>query len=232
MKNKFKIFLQVLRYLPQTIYFNFYYLPLYQAVKLPIWLYKPKLKKLKGRVFIEGVVKTGMIRLGFDRVSIYPSSGIMIENRGSIVFEGRCDIGNNSFISIGEKGCVRFGSLFSATTSLKLVCYKSVTFDDRVSFGYDCMCIDTDFHSIKTEDGKLVDTACGNIKLGSDCWIAMKCILMKNTVLPNKCVVASNSLLNRSYEEFPEKIMLAGSPAVLKKTGVWRDVLDDKVYYN
>lgn len=230
--DKIKVILQVLRYLPYTLYFNFYYLPLKQAIVLPIWLYKPNFIKLKGNVTISGSIKSGMIRLGFNRVSIYPQTGISLEIKGTIKFLGRCDIGNNSYISIGEKGNVKFGDQFAASTSLKLVCYKSIVFGDRVRFGYDCMCVDTDFHSIKSEAGNMVSNAIGGISLGADCWIAMKCVVLKNSVLPNKSIVASMSLLNKSYAELPEKVMLAGVPASLKKVGVWRDILDDKVDYN
>jgi len=44
----------VLRSLLPTIYFNFHYLPFRQAVKLPIFLYKPDLKLMKGTVTILG----------------------------------------------------------------------------------------------------------------------------------------------------------------------------------
>lgn len=38
----------VLRSIIPTIYFNFHYLPFRQAIKLPIILYKPHLKLMKG----------------------------------------------------------------------------------------------------------------------------------------------------------------------------------------
>lgn len=42
----------VLRSLPQTLYFNFHYLPFRQAIHLPILLYKPRLVDMKGSVKI------------------------------------------------------------------------------------------------------------------------------------------------------------------------------------
>lgn len=44
--------LPVLRYLPQTLWFNFHYLPWRQAVRLPILLYKPRFVDVKGTVKI------------------------------------------------------------------------------------------------------------------------------------------------------------------------------------
>lgn len=108
----------MLRSILYSLYFNFHYLPLRQAIKLPIILYKPKLLKCKGKVQILGKVSTGMIQLGKYTVSLYPNSGIVFENHGgSITFNGKCNIGNNSTISIGEKGILIIGDSFSATTS-------------------------------------------------------------------------------------------------------------------
>ena len=82
----------VLRYLPQTIYFNFHYLPFSQAIHMPILLYKPKFVKLKGSIIIESEkIHTGMIKLGVNNVSIYPNNGISIELDGNIHFKGTCN---------------------------------------------------------------------------------------------------------------------------------------------
>ena len=79
-----------------------------------------------------GGVSTGMIRLGKNQVSIYPNSGIMLELRGKIIFNGRCSIGNNSYITTGNKSIVEIGKNFSATTTLRLVCYDHIRFNDNV----------------------------------------------------------------------------------------------------
>ena len=50
----------VLRSLPQTVYFNFHYLPFRQAIHLPILLYKPHLKELKGKVLISSNMGGGV----------------------------------------------------------------------------------------------------------------------------------------------------------------------------
>ena len=51
--NKIKRDAWVLRYIIPTIYFNCHYLPFKQAIFLPIYLRKPKLLTLKGKVIIQ-----------------------------------------------------------------------------------------------------------------------------------------------------------------------------------
>ena len=144
------------------MYFNFHYLPLWQAVKLPILLYKPRFLELKGTVRIESDnIRTGMIRLGFPTVSLYPNTGIMIENHGGeIIFKGRAGIGNASRISIGAKSKVEFGDCFQAT-ALKLASYCGMKFASRVRFGWDCTVVDTDFHKLpKVNGGGVFERLC------------------------------------------------------------------------
>ena len=69
-----------LPWLPQTIYFNFHYLPFGQAIKLPIILRKPRFVRLKGKVSIENDnVRFGMIVLGkFVNISLIALSIIFV----------------------------------------------------------------------------------------------------------------------------------------------------------
>lgn len=91
----------------KSIAFNLYYLPFRTAIKLPIWVYKPKFIKLRGKVIIplgNSQIKSGMVRLGFRGNRCFPSNGFIWSNEGTIVFEGNCQIGNNSAIVTGGGG--------------------------------------------------------------------------------------------------------------------------------
>lgn len=154
----------------------------------------------------------------------------MFENRGTIIFKGRCSIGNNSFISTGKTGCLIFGDGFTATTSLRIACYDKIEFDQRVTCGWDCTFMDTDFHRMKYLDGRESPKAYGPIKIGEGCWFGFRSVIQKNTVLPNRTTVASNSLVNKAYD-IPEASIIAGQPAKLVKTGIYLDLTDCKIDY-
>ena len=171
-----------------------------------------------------------MIQLGKMMVSIYPNNGITIENKGLIEFYGRCSIGNNSFISVNKNGRLQIGADFCCTSSLKLASHCGIKFGSKVSVGWENLFMDTDFHRIKSVDGNRIQPY-GEIVIGDECWLGAKCVIMKNTHLPNHTIVASSSLLNKSYD-CAEKSLLAGQPARVVKTGVYRDFADDKINYN
>lgn len=218
--NKIMGYRWCLRSLLSSIYFNFHYLPWYQAYKLPILLYKPKFKALRGSIKIMGGATFGMIKLGLNMVNIYPNNGIMLELNGKLIFKGRCIIGGNSYISTGDKSQLIFGNEFDCSSSLKLVCIDRIEFSDRVLVGWDCLFVDTDFHKITREDGTN-SKGYGPIFIGSDTWIANGCQFLKNTKLPNKVVVAACSVV-RGNIDVPEKSLIGSQPPVtILANGRW-----------
>lgn len=224
--------LKLLPYIFHIIYFNFRYLPFVQAWKLPVFLYKPKLLRLKGKVVIDAPkIKTGMIRLGEYRVSLYPNTGIMWENHGgTVVFKGRCRIGNDSKISIGKNGTLQFGVDFLSTAGLKLACYHLIEFSASVRVGWECTFMDTDFHKIKTLEGK-ESKGYASIRIGANNWFGNGCLVFKNTMTSDFTIVAARSILNKQYD-YPAYSLIGGNPVAMLKAGVYRDVLDDSIIYS
>lgn len=71
-KRKWSMLISV----PYSLYFNFHYLPVKQAIKMPIILYSPHFWALKGKVAIDAPqVRFGMIRLGLFNASINNEKG-------------------------------------------------------------------------------------------------------------------------------------------------------------
>lgn len=229
-QKKIRFGLRILRYLPQTLWFNFHYLKFRDAYKLPILLYKPKFVSCKGSVKINSPVKFGMIKLGFNEVTIYPNTGIKWENKGVVEFNDKVSIENSSAVAIGERGKLIFEGRFVATCRLKLVCYHRVTFGNNVLVGWDCLFSDTDFHAIYTAKGRTVGYA--PIKIGDDNWFAMQTICLKGTKTPRYCISSARSLLSKDYTHEGERILIGGSPARMIKKEVWRGWNDDKITYD
>lgn len=232
MSQKIVKLLRLFPYIHKILYFNFHYLPFSQAIKLPIWLYKPKFKSTNGTIRIVGGVKMGMIRLGFDTVCLYPSSGITFDNNGTIVFNGNCCIGNNSFLSVGSHGVLSFGNGFSATTSLKIASYSKIKFGDSVSVGWNCMFIDTDFHSMIKGNGTK-SKGFGDIVIGSNNWFGNNCMILKNVMTPNFTTIAAGTQLSQSCKHVPPYSIIGNDKSVrIIKTGWYRDFNNDDIVYN
>lgn len=231
--HKLKGYRWALRSILYSIYFNFHYLPFKQAIYLPILLYKPKLLKCKGcvRICKDVKVRFGMIQLGKYNVSLYPDTGFVYENHGGeIEFKGNVIIGNASALSIGKTGNVIFGDNFCASCALKLTSYHQIIFERNVRCGWECLFIDTDFHRLTSLNNDSLPKPYGKIHIGHDSWFAYQCSIMKNTELPEYTTVAGRSLINKKIEISPYSL-LAGSPAKVIKTGIYRNINDDIINY-
>ncbi len=231
--NRIRGGLWKLRSLPQSVWFNFHYLPFCQAIKLPIILYKPKLWLCKGSIVINAKeIKRGMITLGENTVSLCPNTGISFwcDKGGRIEFNGSCEIGNNSAIEVGSTGRVVFGDHFVATATLRLTSYNAITFEDYVVFGWDCTIMDTDFHKL-TKVGGGYSRGYGSIHIGCRNWFGTGTLVMKNTRTPDYCVIAARSVLNKYYDFPPYSVIGPSHEMVVKKQGRWLNVEDDIIEY-
>lgn len=219
----------LLRSLPSTLYFNFHYLPFRQAIKLPIWIKAAELASMKGEVKIDGAkISTGMISLGFRAVSVYPKRGIMWENKGgTVIFRGRCRIGNDSYLSIGSNSTVLFGDDFRNSASMKLVSNYGISFGEHTSMGWDTLLIDSSLHSIiNTETGQYLPEGTP-ISIGPYNWFGTGCRIMPGVHTPERCIFGMNTLVTRS-SQMKSYCLMGGNPVKILRENVARDFEKDE----
>lgn len=219
----------------KSAYFNFHYLPFKQAIHMPILFRKPKFGELKGNVKIccTGGVKWGMVRLGAWNVSLFPDSGFVFENHGgTVVFNGHCSIGSNSAVSIGKTGLLVLGNGFGATTTLRLACYSSIKIGDNVSFGWDCILMDTDFHKMKKLESGYT-RGFGPIEIGKCCWIGTRCLILKNTHLPAYTTLSAGTRISMPVEGNGYFIVGQKNKVEILREGLYRNHAqgDDVIHY-
>lgn len=98
---KIKSKLQHFKLLLDSLWFNLYYFPIKQAIKIPIFIYNPNYISKSGKIKIEAPIRKGMIHLGKYSCPMY-NKGVKWDNKGTIIFKGPAIIGNESFISVGK----------------------------------------------------------------------------------------------------------------------------------
>lgn len=229
MKLNFKKIKKILTIdLFKTLLFNFYYFPLRQAVKLPVFLYNTNLLFLGGKVSIESTkIRPGMIQLGFCAVPIFNKAKFVWRNKGHVVFKSNAFIGNNSAICCYPKAKLIFGANFVASNNIKIECFKLVEFGNNTRFAWECIVMDSSQHRVKNEQGEFIGEDFSKIQTGKNCWIGSRCMLLKGAKIPNYCIVAAGSIITKDYSKFPEKSLIASdNKIVVKRTGIWRDPED------
>lgn len=216
--------LLVIRGLPKTLYFNFRFLPLRQAIRVPL-IVSPRvaLYDARGRVTIRGPVRPGMILIGIGEVAAFDfrRSRAVWQVAGHVVFEGPARVGNGFKLSVAESGTVTFGSGFTGIPESQIICRDSITFGHGVGIGWDVLITDTDFHVLLPANGD-PGPPDAPVVIGDRSWIGVRTTIMKGVQIPNDTIVAAGSMVARSVEE--PNTVVAGNPAKTVRTGVqgWR----------
>lgn len=212
--------LKILLSLPRTIIFNLCYLPLHQAVKLPIWLApNVRVRRLtKCSIKLKGNVRPFYVRIGYheaDGVDTYSAHTILdIHKGGKLVFNGDAHVGQGAIFVVKEDGVLTLGRHFAISGTTSIICSKAITFGDDVQLSWNSLIMDSDAHKIYDEDGRWINPPC-DITIGNKVWIAANTNIAKGAVIGDNTVVASNSLVNKQFAG--DNNILAGCPAKIIK---------------
>ena len=211
--------------IPKTIWVNFWYLPLKQAIKLPIWVkYGSKISVHGGgRILIRGTVELAMIRIGFHKVPICnykDKTMITIDKKGQLIFLGTAHLGNGSKLQITTGAALILGDNFAISASSAINCYENIVFGDDIQFSWNCLVMSSDTHSVFDENGTRMNED-RKISFGNKVWIGCNVTILKGTTVPSNCVIGANSVVTGHL--FKGNTLIVGNPAKsIKKIGGWR----------
>ena len=194
-------------------------------------LYKPKLYSCKGKVVImpkDGRIWHGMIKLGYNLVSVYPNSGVMWENKGgTIIFRGKCTIGNDTYLSFGENTVVDFGDDFRNRAGAKIISYRGIKFGQCTSMGWGVLCMDTNFHSLYDIVTKEFKASSGFIEIGDYNWFGAQCKIMHSTITPERCIWGMGTIVTRGCVK-KSYCLMGGSPVRILSENVMRFIGEEQ----
>lgn len=227
--KKLKQYIPYIPYIIPIIRFNFKYLPFKQAIRLPIFLYKPKFRHFGGgKVIIDSpIIRAGMIRLGHLTIGIYRNEGVIWDSTGTVVFKGKTIIGSGAAINLTPSGLLIFGDKFIANANVKFVCYNKIEFGYSVNLGWDVTVIDNDFHALKNViTGRKMNPS-APIFLDDYTWIGHHCLVTKGTKTPKRLIVSAGTKLAGRYR-CGENTIVGGNPSqIIMENCYYRDFQDD-----
>jgi len=204
----------------RTLYVNFYFLPLSQALHLPIYVYgKLSILKCLGDIEIScsgDRIRKGMIRMNQNVESIGVPGGnttLAIGENCKIIFKGDALIARNTKILLWGGGILTIGKGSVWGLGSDICCSKKITLHDNVRLGTDVKIYDSNFHYTFKND-MVVRPYSSEIELGHHCWIGARTIVMKGVRLPAYTTIASCSLVNRNVTN-KERTLIGGIPAKL-----------------
>lgn len=209
----------------KTLYFNFKMFPFSIAKKLPVYFYgKVKFHNLSGEFIIDAPIKSGMIGFGQQYEIFSKSAGnAEIFIAGKVVFEGYCQFGLDYFLYVAKDAFLKMGSMSSLGTNGKIICYNKIIFGNYCRIGFDSQVIDTNAHQMINSITNEKFPITSPIIMGNYNYFSNRVSILQNTITPDYCTTASNSLCNKDYTSLGENILIGGIPARLLKTNICRD---------
>lgn len=208
-----------------TIYLNFRSFRLSQAVRLPVFVYgHPRIYSLRGSMVCIGKIRMGMVSINKVQFACPNNTATSTEicNRGKILFHGNAIIGTGNKIIVELYGRLELGDNIKITDCCNITVHKSVCIGAQSRIVHRCQVMDSNFHYIANFNKNIVPTTNRPIVIGEYCWICNSSTVTGGSVIPDKTIVASNSLVGKDYSSIPEESIIGGIPAKLIATGFRR----------
>lgn len=136
---------------------------------------------------------------------------------GKLIVDGKYSIGRGCRINIGKNGTVKIGKGGFINCNTNIIIMNSLTIGDNCVISWDCQFLDDDFHDIDYVGKSISDSS---IRIGNNVWIGCGAKIYKGSVIPDSCIVASDSIVKGVFKE--SNALIAGHPAkVIKNRVSW-----------
>ena len=212
----------------KTIYFNLRCLPYRQAIMTPVHVYPhTRFQKLSGEIQIDGIISTGMIRIGRDWG--YRCKGdTRIRIEGNMLFHGKCEILRGADICVFNNGKLSMGDNVFIGENCLIYCMDNITLGNNTRITYETNIFDTDFHYTVDIENRTIKKLTSPIIIGNNVWIGNRTNIKKSVKLPDYTIVAaSGSLLTKDYTEIVPKFGCIGGyparPLPIRSCRTWKD---------
>lgn len=216
--------LKIIFSIPRTIWFNLRYLPFSQAIRLPIWIANNvRIKRLHRHSLKLTNPSLGLIRIGYheaDAVDCYSTHTIFdVEKGGTIHFMSDAHIGQGAIFCVKKTGLLTLGSNFAISGTTSIICANNISIGTDVQFSWNSLVMDTDAHHIYDKAGHKLSNI-SSVKIGDKVWIGANTTILKGAAIGSNSIIASNSLVNREFNE--NNIIIGGIPGKkIKEIGGW-----------
>ena len=165
-----------------------------------------------GQIVMNGYVTIG---LGRNRKS-KAETAILVEDKGTLRFDGANRILPNSDIQVFSGAELRFGS-GATNMGLKIVCSEKIWIGDHTHIGRDVWIRDNNGGHFVIQKGY---TNSAPVIIDNYVWICSNVQIMKGVTIGEGAVIAANSVVT---DNVPPHCMVSGNPArIVAENIVWR----------
>lgn len=190
------LFVKILS-IPKSFYVSGRLVGWKHAYKLPVFVrYNCVLNNLSGRVEMEGNrIKKRMLYIGFSNTGIFDTKfwRSVLEIAGKLVVDETAGFGQGTKLSIASTGVMSLGRNFSSPAEGTFVCVNKIHIGQGTAIGWSALIMDSDWHSVMNPGTCQLFQAAGEVYIGDHCWIGTRSVVLKDTYIPDGCILAANS---------------------------------------
>lgn len=212
----------------KTLRLNFSLLPFNQAVHFPIIITRSStIASVRGGIKISCPIKPGLIRFGYlhsDLMS-WKAGKTFIKIDGTWAVNGWIQFGVGTQLVIDSNSFLETGNDICIGANAKIICRERISIGNYFRAAWDVQIFDTNFHYTKDMETGRIKKRTMPVYIGNNNWLANRASIMQGTKTNDYLIIASNSMCNKNYSELPHFSMIAGVPAKLCASNVYR-VLD------
>ncbi|MDE6552208.1 MAG: hypothetical protein K2K98_04520 [Muribaculaceae bacterium] len=204
----------------KSAYINFRVLPIEKAIKFPIIVTgKVRIKSLNGKIIINGNVRFGLVNIGKDvdnmPISILPAQ-LMI--KGVLILNGDVILNQSANLVVWPNAIMELGNDVMICSGVTLKAVNKVTVGNHVMISSGCFIMDSSIHCIYNTEDMSVASPNGEIHIGNNVWLNMYTDVIKWGQVPDGCITARYTFINKPLDTSDENCFLAGQPArVIKR---------------
>ncbi len=160
-----------------------------------------KIQKLDGTVIVHNR-SIGAIRIGFGDVGIIdkPYRRSLWSNTGTIEFRGKASLGPATRLAVSGDLIIGNGTAVNANSDI--ICRKEIIIGDECLISWECLLMDTDFHSVYREDKPdEILNADNGIIIGNHVWIGCRTTVLKGSEIPDDSIVAAGGVVTKCLKK-------------------------------
>jgi acetyltransferase-like isoleucine patch superfamily enzyme len=185
-------------------------------------IFHKKTLLLHQNVILKGVKNmdaTERIEVGIEYNGfIHKTDKTYLHINGKLIMKGKYSIGRGCRFDIGENAVVTIGNGGYMNCNVYLIIMHKLTIGDNCAIAWNCQFLDDDFHEISYTERRKSENS---ILIGNHVWIGCGVKIYKGTVIPNGCVIASDSIVKGVFHV--ENSLIGGNPAKVIKEGIkWK----------
>lgn len=158
-------------------------------------------------------LEVGIAYVGFS----HKNDRTLLNIQGKLIFRENYLIGRGCRFDVGKKGIIEFGIGGYINNDSTFIIMNKLLVGDNCAISWNCQFLDCDFHEFSYPGKKESDPS---IIIGDHVWIGCGSKIYKGSVIPDGCIVASDSVVKGVFTT--KNALIGGNPArVLKENVEW-----------